>query len=94
MPHYPKDKVLDAAHTAGEETRAERARLCAIWDARNWLYKAVQSVMFFGDYRPESHGFRAEETANRLIFKASNCVEDYLTLSDHEIDVISPYWKN
>jgi len=92
--HFAKEKVLDAANTAGEEVRAERARLCAVWDAYSWLYRVSQSFMFFGDYRPESHGFREEETATRLIFKATHAIEDYITLTDYEIDVLTPYWKN
>jgi hypothetical protein len=91
---YPKAKVLDAAHTAGEEIRATRKALVADWDARSWLYRAWQSVQFFGESRPDSYGWRDQQTANRLVFKATNAAENYIELTDYEVDVLTPYWKN
>jgi hypothetical protein len=91
---YPKAHVLDAANTAGEEIRAERKRLVTEWDAKSLWYRFWQGVQFFGKSRPDSHGWSAERTANRLVFKATNAAENYIELTDYEIDVLSPYWKN
>lgn len=92
---FTKSQVLAAAHTAGEEIRAERAKLVAAWDAHTRLWY-ILNVFKFMEYesRPDYHGRSAEETATRLIFKASNATEEKIELSDYEIDVLQPYWKN
>jgi hypothetical protein len=93
METYSKETVLSAAHTAGEEIRAERARLVAKWNSHSRLWYVLNVFMFMAyQSRPDWHGRREEETANRLIFKASNAVEINIGLTDYEIDVLAPYW--
>jgi hypothetical protein len=88
---YPKQKVQDAAVRTVASVQAERAKRVREWDSRSLGYRFLGGLC--GASRPDYHGARQEEVATRLAFKATNCTEPNVYLTDEEIDAITRCWQ-
>ncbi len=92
---FDKQKVALAATRAAAWVTAERTKRLAAYDAQSGFSKFVDEYGFGGNtrYSAERFGQRRLETAERLIFKASNCEDTIVFLSNDEIDQIKDFWS-
>lgn len=89
---YDKKTVLAAANKTAQTMRAERKAGLDAWDAQNILVRFFYSLALGSVGRPSWFGVERQQTAERISFKATVCVENVISLTDHEIDTIRDYW--
>ncbi len=91
---FDKQRVILAATQAIASVKAERAKRLAAYDAQNGFAKFIAEYGFCGNSRhgAEFYDTRRVQTAERLIFKATNCEDSIVFLTNDDIDQIMKFW--
>jgi hypothetical protein len=92
---FDKQKVALAATRAAASVKAERAKRVAAFNALSFWGRVWRELQPSAETRwsAERYDSRRLETAERLIFKASNCEDSIVFLSNDEIDQIKDFWS-
>jgi hypothetical protein len=92
---FDKQKVVLAATRAIAWVKVERAKRIAAYNAQSGFVKFCAEYGVGGEtlYSAEHYDQRRVEAAERLIFKATNCEDSIVFMSNEEIDQTRDFWK-
>ena len=90
---FDKQKVVLAATRAAAWVKAERTKRVAAFEAKNRWSKFWSEFAHCSGYKAAHFDTRRLQAAERLIFKASNCEDSIVFLSNDEIDQIKDFWS-